>query len=166
MKTVAFFGHRKIFNREEVKKRIMEKLLEITPIGYVNFLVGEHGEFDRIALSTVLEYKKRFNSGIKIYVVLTNMCSLNKTKRCCSAVEDYISRGCETYFYDIEKEYFKNRIIVSNRKMVDDSDLIISYIDSSKYNSGAKLAVNYAIKNKKEVINLFNISDRNIQIYN
>ncbi len=79
MKTVAFFGHRKIFNREEVKKRIMEKLLEITPIGYVNFLVGEHGEFDRIALSTVLEYKKRTISRSS----RRELRQLNKSLRIC-----------------------------------------------------------------------------------
>ena len=40
--------------------------------------------------------------------------------------------------------------------MIDDSDLIICYVDMMKSESGAKKTVKYAIKRGKLIINLFN----------
>ena len=43
--------------------------------------------------------------------------------------------------------------------MIDNSDCVICYVDESKSISGAKKAMKYALKNKKEVKNLFIESD-------
>ena len=48
-------------------------------------------------------------------------------------------------------------ILIYNKKMVDDSDLIVCFVDMSAYGSGAKKAVSYALKQNKKVINLFNV---------
>lgn len=58
-------------------------------------------------------------------------------------------------FYDVEDIYYKNRITYSNKKMVDNCDLVICYVDMKSYKSGAKTAVNYALKQNKKVINLY-----------
>lgn len=50
----------------------------------------------------------------------------------------------------IDNIYYKNRIIVSNRKAIDDSDFVICYVDKSKRVSGAKKAMKYAEKNNKK----------------
>lgn len=71
----------------------------------------------------------------------------------------YREQGCKIMIYDIEDEYFKRQIIVSNRKMIEDSDLVISYVDMSKNRRGAKIAVKYALKQGKEIINLYNETD-------
>ncbi len=62
--------------------------------------------------------------------------------------------------YPIENEYYKNQISLSNRYMVDDSDVIICYVDFNRYLSGAKKAVKYAEKQGKEIIQLFRIEDK------
>lgn len=58
-------------------------------------------------------------------------------------------------FYPIENEHFKNRITMSNRYMIDDSDLVIAYVDMKFNRSGAKKSFSYASKTKKVVIIFF-----------
>ena len=61
MKTIAFFGHRRLYKDKEAKLRFMEVLKQKVPEGYSNFLIGRHGEFDNMILSSSLEYKKHFD---------------------------------------------------------------------------------------------------------
>lgn len=159
MKKVAFFGHRKIFNQTTVQERIVEILNEITQKGFCNILIGCHGDFDNLALSTCLSYKKDTGRDIKISVVLTSLSFLNKDKYGYSMAESIKNRNCETLFYDIEDVHFKNRITVSNKKMIDDSDMIICYVDMTSYKSGAKNAIKYAMKKNKTVVNLYREND-------
>ena len=155
MKTIAFFGHRRIFNKATIKTRLIEVFKEIIPQGFTRILIGSHGDFDKLALSTSLEYKKHFDKNIEINVVLTSLSFLTKDQYGYGKLDFYKEKGCETIFYDIEEVYYKNRIIFSNKKMIDESDLIICFVDMKSYNSGAKTAINYAIKENKKIINLF-----------
>ena len=155
MKTVAFFGHRKIFDTDLIKNQISEKIMGLTEQGFSHFLVGSHGDFDRLCLSACLEYKKRINNNIKISVVLTNLPFLNNKSIINDKIKFYENNDCETLFYDIEHVYFKNRIIFSNKKMIDDCDLVVCYVDMKVSKSGSRTAINYAIKQKKKIINLF-----------
>ncbi len=161
-KTITFFGHREIFNYDEIKKRLMEILKEKIKKGYREFLIGIHGEFDSMALSGCLYYKTNLDKGIRISIVLTSLAVLKKGRVGYNNIEYYKSVGCDTMIYDIEEVHFKNKIIVSNRKMIDDSDLIVCYVDMDKYRSGAKKAVNYAIKQGKDIINLYREEDKSI----
>lgn len=155
MKTIAFFGHRKLFNKNKIKEKVFEKLKEVIPQGFSRVLVGCHGDFDNIALSVSLNYKEKFDQNLEICIVLTSLTYLTKDENGYSRADIYKEKGCETIFYDIEETYFKNKIIVSNKKMVTDSDLIICYVDMKSYKSGAKTAINYALKQNKKIINIF-----------
>ncbi|MBO5304332.1 MAG: hypothetical protein J6A99_01520 [Clostridia bacterium] len=155
MKTIAFFGHRKLFNKNKIKEKVFEKLKEVIPQGFSRVLVGCHGDFDNIALSVSLNYKEKFDQNLEICIVLTSLTYLTKDENGYSCADIYKEKGCETIFYDIEETYFKNKIIVSNKKMVNDSDLIICYVDMKSYKSGAKIAINYALKQNKKIINIF-----------
>lgn len=157
MKTISFFGHRQIFKSDIVQKNIVEILKAFLPQGYSRILVGCHGDFDRLVLSSCINYKKIHQCDLKISVVLTSLSFLNKDYFGLSKADIYRNMECETIFYDIENIHFKNRITFSNKKMVDESDLIICYVDMNMYKSGAKTAVRYALKNNKKVINLFEI---------
>lgn len=156
MKTITFFGHRELFSkdiesrlREEIEKHIEED---------VRFIIGTHGNFDRLAFYVCKEFKKRYPK-IKITLVFTSLSFLQKpTSR--FAEERYLYEDVETMIYEIEDEHFKNQITTSNKKTVDDSDLVICYVDMKRYKSGAKRAVKYAIKRNKPVINLFKEEDR------
>lgn len=150
MKTIAFFGHSEVNKIELVKERLYKKLIEIIPSGYFRCLIGRHGDFDKICLSVCKEYKVKNNLQIEIIVVLTSLNELNKNK---------FSQEYKTMIYDIEEVYYKNQINVSNRKMVDESDLVVCYVNMRKKKSGAKNAVKYAIKQGKEIINLYEEED-------
>ena len=155
MKTIAFLGHRRIVNIKEVKENMINVLTSVLNQGVSRVLIGCHGDFDWLALKTCLEFKKENNFDFKIYIVLTSVSFLNKGKSGKSLASIYQDMGCETTFYDIEDVYYKNRITYSNKKMIDESDLIICCVDMSAYQSGAKTAVKYALRKKKEIINLF-----------
>lgn len=66
MKTIAFFGHRQIFNQEVVEERLMKTLQGLMLQGDIKLLIGCHGDFDNIALSTSLSCNKSSNNNIKI----------------------------------------------------------------------------------------------------
>ena len=160
MKTIAFFGHSNVFNVQEVEKLLAQMLIEVIPNGYSKLLIGCHGEFDKIALSTCINHRMNVNRNIEISVVLTSLSFLNKDKYGYSRADFYKNKGAETIFYDIENVYFKNRITYSNKKMIDDSDLIICFVDMKSYKSGAKSAINYALTKGKPIINLFEILNK------
>ena len=162
MKTISFFGHRQIFNNNIIKSRLIEKLKEYIPQGYSKTLIGCHGDFDNLSLSACLDIKNNFFPFLDVSVVLTSLSFLNKNKNGYSKADYYKNKGCNILFYNIEEVYFKNTISFSNKKMVDESNLIICYVDMRSSFSGAKNAVLYAIKKKKLIINLFNEEDRKI----
>ena len=164
MKTVSFFGHGEIFYKEKVKDRLEKTIEELKGQGYNDFLIGCHGDFDGLALSSCLKYRKEVDKDVKIHIVLTSLSFINKDKEGNSFVDFYMEKDCELVFYEIERVYYKNRITFSNKKMVDNSDLIICYVDMSKYKSGAKSAIKYALKQNKEIINLFNEEDRCVDL--
>ena len=158
-KVVAFFGHRDIFDEGAVAKRLMQTIKHLVSKGYTDFLIGRHGDFDNIVLECALNLKKKLNEQIKIILVLTSLSCLKKDEFGKNGLERYILDGCETMMYDIEEEHFKNRIISSNRRMVDDSHLIICYVNMKETISGSKRAINYAIKQGKKIINLYKEKD-------
>lgn len=155
MKSIAFFGHRQIFDEIDLKTKLIEILKTLTEQGFNRMLIGCHGDFDNLVLSTCLKFKEEYNKNIEISVVLTSLSFLNKQKYGYSRANIYDNFNCETLFYDIEEVHYKKRIIISNEKMVDQSDAVICYVDMKSYKSGAKRAVEYALKQNKRVINLF-----------
>ena len=160
MKTITFFGHRRLWGKDITDR--LRKVVESNLAKETRFLIGTHGDYDRLALSVCRELRKRYPS-ISITVIFTSLSVLRK------GVEGGYSKAdmyadVETMFYEIEKEHFKKQIILSNRKMVDDSQMIICYVDMSEHRSGAKLAVEYAVQQGKEIINLFREEDGHVII--
>lgn len=150
----TFIGHRNICTdivRDNLKIVIEDEIKN----GCMHFIVGSHGNFDRMVLSVCKELKKIYQNII-IEVVITSLNSIKKHI-------DYDMFGkivyepyenVNTIMYEIELEHFKNKIIVSNKKMIEECDLLICYVDTSRVRSGAKIAYNYAKKLGKRIINL------------
>ena len=153
LETCCFFGHKTIFNKENLYERLKIEVENLIKVGFSSFLVGTHGEFDKIALSVCKELKVKHNH-INICVVLTSLNKLIK-KDGFSDVDFYKDRNIETLYYPIENIHFKQKIIFSNHCMIDDSDIVVCYVNMSKQQSGAKQAIKYAQKKNKEIINLF-----------
>ena len=151
MKTIAFFGHRRLW-KEDIRDKLKDAIVSNLD-GETRCMIGVHGEYDRLALSVCRELRSSYPK-LKIIVVFTDLKILQKRDGEFFSKADYYD-DVETMIYDIEEVHFKRRITLSNKKMVEDSQLIICYADMNSYQSGAKNAVAYAIKQEKKVINLF-----------
>ena len=155
--TIAFFGHRNIYC-QDLADRLKSQLMSVADENEICCLIGTHGDFDMLALEVCRKIRQS-HPHITITVVFTSLNVLIKGRyNDCSIADLY--NDVDTMIYDIEEEYFKKQIIVSNRKMVDESDSIICYVDMKRHSSGAKKAVEYAMKEGKKVVNLFREQDR------
>lgn len=150
MITITFFGHRIVLkpNIEQQIYNYLKRILEKN--NNVSFLIGTHGEFDKIILRVCRKLRRDY--PCKITVVFTSLVFLKK-KKDYSLIDFY--KDVDTLVYDIEDVFYKKRIIISNEKMVDESNIIICYVDMERAYSGAKRAVFYAIKKNKKIINFF-----------
>ncbi len=164
-KTIVFFGHSYINQKDIVNKRLCDIVEKYIKLDYKNFLIGKYGDFDDMALDVCRELRNKYRD-IKITVVVTSYTIFNKktvidhVKGFEDEVKTYSKADkysdVETSSYFVEDFHFKRRIIETNRCMVEDSDVVICYIDTKKMQSGAKRAVNYAKKLGKTIINIYN----------
>ena len=150
MKT-CFIGHRKVW-AEDVNKKLDEAIKAEYDSGCRKFIVGTHGNFDHFALYACKRLRKTCNN-IDIEVVIT---SLNAIKKRNDEYDPVPYADVKTVMYEIEEAHFKQQIILSNRQMIDECDVLICYVDTDKYVSGAKRALRYAEKKGLKIINLFN----------
>ena len=150
----AFIGHRKLFAKNIEERLILAIQTEIEN-GCMSFTMGTHGEFDKLAFSACRSMRKRY-PDIEIEVVIT---SLNAIKKDCE-FDTAPYADVKTVIYDIEDAHYKQRITLSNRKMIDNCDTLICYIDETAYRSGAKTAMRYAKKKGLTIINLYREEDQ------
>ena len=153
---VAIFGHSFIFNIEKVKERLKKAIINLISLGYDTFLVGYHGDFDKLALGTLRDLKKKYNIKITLIVTSKNF-FVKKNKNDYVMAHNY--NDVEICTYPIEDYYFKQQIIINNRFMVNDCDLVLAYVDESKYRSGARKTVKYAKKINKKIFNIYEKTD-------
>ncbi len=154
MYTISIFGHRQIFS-PNTEQNLYNYLKSRVEGRCVRVLVGSHGEYDRLAFS-VCRRLKHEGYDIDIHWVFT---SLNRVR-----LGMYDSFGklyytdVQSVMYDIEEVHYKRKIIVSNQKMVDESDEVIVYCtEFHKEYSGTYRIMQYAKKCNKPVINLYYI---------
>ena len=155
-KKICFIGHRNV-NDLSIRKKLKDIIEIKINNGYKYFLMGTHGEFDKLALSVCRELREIYKDII-IEVIITSLNAVKKRliyndcfgKEYYTPYDDVI-----TTMFDIEEEYFKNRIIISNRKMIESCEMVVCYVDNKQTISGAKLAFNYAKKKNLDIINLY-----------
>ena len=153
MKT-AFIGHRQIFAKT-LPQKLMEAIKTEIKNGCFSFTMGTHGEFDRLALQSCRKLRNEYPE-LQIEVVLTSLHIIQKGDEWDSAPYSDVS----TVMYDIEETHFKQRITLSNRKMIDTCDALICYVDEKTYRSGAKTAMRYAKRKGLRIINLYDEKDK------
>lgn len=150
----AFIGHRKLFAKN-IEERLAAAIQAEIERGCTAFTMGTHGEFDKLALSACRSMRKRY-PDIEIEVVIT---SLNAVKKD-SELEAVPYADVKTVMFDIEDAHYKQRITLSNRKMINSCDKLICFVDEHSYRSGAKTAMNYAKKKGLTIINLYREEDQ------
>lgn len=158
----AFAGHSNIpIHRINIKDRLKQAIIKEIEAGCFYFTMGTYGEFDKLALECCRELRKIYDK-LYIEVVITSFNQINP-----EIIYDpvwgndkYIPyQDVKTIMYDIEEVYFKNRIIASNRQMIDNCDTLICYINTKRYRSGAKKTYYYAKRKGLKIINLFKPED-------
>ena len=144
--TVSLFGHREIDDLRFLSNQltlVVSGLMQAKP--YIAFLIGRNGEFDEFGVSVIKSVQKR----------------LGKENNEINLVLPYTVADIEYYekYYDgiIVPESLcgvhpKSAITLRNRWMVEQSDLVIVYVNHSS--GGAYTAKKYAEKLGKRIINL------------
>jgi len=149
----CFIGHRNIVENEKIINKLTTIIENQILNSCTNFLIGSHGRFDSLSLYVCKKLKAKY-PYINIEVIFTNLNFLKKDRDGFAISELY--RDIKTLIYEIEGTHYKNRITLSNKKMIDECETLICYVDEKIKKSGAKKAMLYAQKKGLKIINIFN----------
>ena len=162
----CFFGHRKINETPELTERLESVIESLIKEKAVNiFYFGSKSEFDSLCLKVVTDLKEKYPHIKRIYV---------------RAEFPYIDDSYKKYLLEsYEDTYYPEKMINAGRaayvernyEMIDNSSYCICYYDENyappkrrnsrrdltdyQPKSGTAVAYEYAIKKKKEIINVF-----------
>ncbi len=147
----CFFGHREIIETEELKKRICETIERLIVDENVDtFLFGSQSRFDGLCLELVTKTKEKYPHIKRIYVRAEFPCIRDEYRF-------YLLKSYDDTYYP-EKLIGSGRAayVERNCEMINRSRFCIVYYDESyaptKRKSGTKLALDYAIKRKREIL--------------
>ena len=168
--TCCFFGHRKIEVTDELVNRLQEVVEDLITGKKVNtFLFGSKSQFDKLCLSVVTEFKKKYPHIRRIYV----------RAEFPYISEDYTSYLLKSYDHTYYPEMMVNAgkavYVERNCEMIDNSSYCVIYYDENympprrkickrdlfdyQPNSGTKRAYDYAVKKGLKIVNLKHKSD-------
>ena len=176
----CFIGHREINITEELSKKIVETIEYLIVIkGVTTFLFGSRSQFNNLCHNIVTDLKNKYTHIERIsYTCKSENCTIESER-----INDEIrlskllNKEVHLLGVELEKEFQhkytagRASYVERNRSMIDDSDICIFYynpeyqLELRKYSknsigyyqpsSGTKLAYQYAIQKKKEIINVF-----------
>lgn len=149
--TVSFFGHRKICNQLHLD-RTLDTLITrlLREHSYVEFLVGRDGDFDQMVSSAIRRCQREYghHNSSHIWVMPYPSSFFRDNEEACYAYYNEIEICEESYI-----KHFKAAFQARNRHMVDRSNLVIFYVETSK--GGAYQTMQYAMQQEKKLINLY-----------
>ncbi len=149
--TVSFFGHRRICNPLPLDQTLDELIARLLrEHSYVEFLVGRDGDFDQLVSSAIHRCQREYgnHNSSHIWVMPYPTSFFRGNEEACYAYYDEIEI-CE----ESAVAHFKSAFQVRNRHMVDRSNLVIFYVETSE--GGAYQTMQYAIQQGKNLINLY-----------
>lgn len=172
MNVCCFIGHRKINITEELVLKLNDIIEHLIVKNNVQiFLFGSKSVFNDLCVKVVTSLKKKYDF-IKLIYVRAEYPYIDKEYK-----DFLLMRYDETYFLKSLLTAGNSIYIKRNYYMIDKSNYCIFYYDknyttcnrmsnnnlltSFKSNSGTKIAYDYAIKTKKNIINLFNLDSSN-----
>ena len=167
---VCFLGHRTIEKREELAKSLTEIIELLINKGYTTFLFGSNSAFIDLSWEIVTKLKEKYPFINRVYV---------------RSSYQYIDKSYENYLLQFyEKTYFPQKLenagklsyVERNYEIIDNSICCIFYYNENyvptqkkrikpntifnfSTTSGTKLAYEYAVKKKKQIINLYKQKD-------
>lgn len=148
--TVSFFGHR-IINDWDAVEKALERVIRhiIENHNGVTFLVGRDGDFDHLVTSTIRRLRQK-----------TDCCDLSLVWVQPYPKAEYYrdSEAFDEYYDAVEvcdksaSAHPKAAYGIRNQEMIDCSDLVVFYVESSV--GGAHRALQYSDERGKQVINI------------
>lgn len=150
----TFIGHRKISVVNNLYSKLKELILNLVDHKGVNiFLFGSASQFNDLCLKVVTELKTIRPTITRIYVRAEYTNITEEYKRYLLTMYD------ETFMPDNIVNAGKAAYVERNNYMIDLADICIFYYNENYSiplkNSGTRLAFNYAIVKRKEIINLY-----------
>lgn len=148
-KSCCFFGHRNIDEPDALQKRVRSVIEGLIVEGRADtFLFGSRSQFDSLCLKIVTEMQEKYPHIKRIYV---------------RAEFPHISERYKSYLLEsYDDTYFPSQILGAGRaayvernfEMIAKSAICIVYYRESAAGrkSGTKIALNHAIKQKREII--------------
>ena len=152
---VCFIGHKIIEKTESLIALLKETIIRLINKGATTFLFGSKSEFDSLAWEVVTQLKGEY-SFIKRVYVRANYKDITQN------YNDYLLKFYEETFFPTKvNKAGKNSYIKRNYEMIDNSNFCVFYYNKNyvplnpQRSSGTKIAYKYAVKSKKEIINLY-----------
>ena len=161
MVSCAFIGHRKIEKTEELKEILTEVITSLIEEDNADmFLFGSRSEFNELCYKVVTKLKERYPQIKRIEVRSSN--------------EELPQSYIDLILKDYEGTFFPKQVsgagncsyIKRNQTMIDMCDVLVTYYDKNykptgrtrkSDKSGTEIAALYALKKKKQVINILDI---------
>lgn len=154
--TCCFFGHRTINETEELRMKLTDIIETLITVENVDtFLFGSMSRFDSLCLKVVTEIKQKYPHIKRVYV-RAEFPFINN---------DYTGYLLKSY----DDTYYPEKILGSGRasyvernyEMINSSRFCIVYYDEfyspKNRKSGTGIAIKYAKKHNKDIINVFEI---------
>lgn len=149
-KSCSVFGHSKIEITKELENNLKStfKML-ITQENVKYFYFGGFGEFDDLCHSIITELKNEYSEIYRIFCLSDPRHQRLSKRPKWLKDEDYE----EITYLDLNFDYWYTRIYYRNCEIIDRSDFVVFYVNHAE-KSGAYKALQYAIKKKKQIINV------------
>ena len=150
-KSCSVFGHSKIKITKELEnylKSTFEMLITQENVKY--FYFGGFGEFDDLCHSIITELKTKHLEIYRIFCLSDPRHQRLSKRPKWLKDEDYE----EITYLDLNFDYWYSRIYYRNCEIIDHSDYCVFCVDETVEYSGAKKALEYAKRKKKEIINV------------
>lgn len=162
----CFFGHRKINETPELIERLTSEIeVLITEKEVDTFYFGSKSEFDDLCHKVVTELKEKYPHIKRVYV-------RSAFQHIPDWYEDSLLKHYEgTYFPEHMEKAGRASYVERNQEMINQSDFCVVYYDESyappqrknsrrdltayQPKSGTKVAYDYAVRKKKEIVNVF-----------
>ena len=165
LKACCFIGHRNIQKNDSIElelHKIIETLIVNKNVSY--FLFGSKSKFNDLCHLIVTKLKEKYSYIERIeYTCKSEDCLLEKDKNKWEEInKQLLKNNSNLLFYDYEFE-FKNKYVAGrasyierNFSMIDDSFYCVFYCKlNSNVKSGTQIAYQYAIRKKKQIINVY-----------
>lgn len=165
MATCCFIGHRKIDVTEELKTELRSTIETLIVDNYVDtFSFGSKSEFDSLCHHIVTELKEKYHHIRRIYFSVYPPSIYDRPRPGVPSAYE------EVYHPEGLRNAGKATYVKRNFAMIDKSDICIVYYNENyeaptrrknihlpeqKRNSGTKVALDYATKEHKNIINIF-----------